>query len=114
MYSNFTVQKTPPNMTKFTSLKKIHTKIIIVQKKKKNLSRMIRVFSVIQQKNALTCPGLYKLIFQSLYQTSLVAPKLEIDEIVNFRNLRKLFTNKSAAFLWHFRTPFSNRKNETK
>ena len=65
---------------------------------------MIWDFSIIQQKHALTCPGLYRLIFQSLYQTSLILPKWEIDEIVNFRNFRKLFTNKFAAFyvaLWY-------------
>ena len=61
--------------------------------------RMIRNFSVIQQKHALTCPGLYSLIFQSLYHTSLISSKREINETENFRNFHKLFTNKFAAFL---------------
>ena len=39
---------------------------------------MIWDFAIIQQKHALTCPGLYRLIFQSLYHTSLVLPKQEM------------------------------------
>ena len=34
---------------------------------------MIRDFSVIQRKPAVTCSGLYRLIFQSLYHTSLMS-----------------------------------------
>ena len=75
---------------------------------------MISDFFVIQQKPALTCPGLYKLIFQSLCHTSLISPtRWEIDETVNFRNVRKLFTNKFAAFLGilapHFQTGKTKR-----
>ena len=99
------------NMAKFASLKKVHTKIIMV---KRNLELNDLRFSVIQQKHALTCPGLYRLIFQSLYDTSLISPRWEIDETVNFRNFRKLFTKPCAAFLGHFGTLFSNGKNETK
>ena len=44
---------------------------------------MIKDFSVIQQKHALTCVGLYGLIFQSLYYTSLISPQREIDERVH-------------------------------
>ena len=73
-------------MTKFASLKKIHTKL---SSWKEILSWMIWDFSIIQQKDALTCPGLYRLIFQSLYDTSLILPRLEIDEIVSFRNFLK-------------------------
>ena len=36
------------------------------------------------------------------------------DETVNFLNCRQSFSNKFAAFLWHFGTPFSNGKNETR
>ena len=76
---------------------------------------MILGFSVILQKHPLNRPGLYSLIFQSLYHTSLISPsRWEIDETVNFRNFRQLFTNKISAFLWHFGAPFSNGKNETK
>ena len=59
---------------------------------------MIWDFSIIQQKHALTCPDLYSLIFQSLYHTSFILPKREIDETVNFRNFCKLFKNIFAAF----------------
>ena len=48
-------------------------------------------FSVIQQKHALTCLGLYRLIFQSLYDSSLISPRWQIDKTVNFRNFGKLF-----------------------
>ena len=65
-------------MTKLASLKKIHKKIIIM---KRNLELN---FSVIQQKHALICLGLCRLIFQSSYHTSLISPKQEIDETVNF------------------------------
>ena len=100
-------------MTKFASLTKINTKW---SSWKEILKWIIQDFSVIQQKHTLTCPGLYGLIFQSLYHTSLISPGLyglifqslyhtslisptwEIDETVNFRNFCKLFTNKFATF----------------
>ena len=66
---------------------------------------MIWDFSTIQEKHALTCPGLYRLIFQSLYHISLILPKREIDEI-NFRNFRKLFINKLPRF-FEFSHPIS-------
>ena len=94
-------------MTKFVSLKKSAQKW---SSWKEILSWMIWDFSVIQQKHALTCPGLYRLIFQSLYNTSLISPKREIDETVNFRNFRKLFTNKFAAFFVVFWHPISKRE----
>ena len=90
------------NMTEFASLKKTHTKIIIVK----------RCFGSSSSGMSLICPDLYKLIFQTLYHTSLILPKREIDEAVNFRNFRKFFTSKLSAFLWYFGTPFSNGKNE--
>ena len=65
---------------------------------------MIWDFSIIEQKHALTCPVLYRLIFQSLYHTSLILAKREIDETVNFRNFCKLFRNKYAVLFvtfWH-------------
>ena len=34
--------------------------------------------SVIQQKHTLICPRLYRLIFQSLYDTSLISPRWKI------------------------------------
>ena len=55
--------------------------------------------SVIQQKHALTWPGLYRLVFQPLFDTCLISPRWEIDDTVNFRDFRKLFTNKFSAFL---------------
>ena len=42
----------------------------------------------------------------------LISPKREIDEKVNFRKFRKLFTNKLPAFLWHFGTLFQMRKTK--
>ena len=65
---------------------------------------MIWDFSIIRQKHALTCPSLYGLICQTLYHTSLISPKRELDETVNFRNFRNLLTNKFSAFFlafWH-------------
>ena len=105
--------------------KKIFTKydkICIFEKKstqklslwKEILNWMILDFSIIQRKHALTCPGLYRLIFQSLYHTSLILPKREIDEIMNFWNFPKLLINKFVAFFWYFSTPLPNGKNETK
>ena len=96
-------------MTKFVSLKKVHTKIIMV---KRNLELNDLGFSVTQQKHALTCPGLYRLVFQSLYDTSLISPRWEIDERVNFRNFRKLFTNKCAVFFGPFGTLFQTGKTK--
>ena len=98
-------------MTKFASLFKIHTKIIAV---KRNLELNDLVFSIIHQKHALISPGLYRLIFQSLYHTSLVLPKGEIDEIIDFRNFRKLLINKSAPSFRYFGTPFPKweKRNE--
>ena len=61
---------------------------------------------------SLTCPDLYRLIFQTFYHTSLISPKREIDETVNFRNFRKLFTNKFSAFLWDFGTHFQTEKTK--
>ena len=70
--------------------------------------------SVIQQKHVLNCPSLCRLIFQSLYHTSLISPKQEINEIVNFWNFRKCSQINLLRFLWHFGTPFSNGKNKMK
>ena len=81
---------------------------------KKSWVEWSEVFSIIQQEHAITCPGLYRLIFQSLYHSSLLLLKREIDEIIDFRNFRKLFMNKFTAYFWHFGTPFPNGKNETK
>ena len=58
-------------------------------------------FSVIQQKHALTCSGLYRLIFQSLCDTSLISLRWQLDETVNFRNFCKLFTNKRNEVAGH-------------
>ena len=55
---------------------------------------------------SLNCPDLYKHIFQTFYHTSLISPKREIDETVNFRNFCKLFTNTFSAFLMDFGTPY--------
>ena len=90
------------NMTEFASLKKTHTKMIIVK----------RSFGSSSSEMSLICPDLYKLISQTFYHTSLILPKRKIDETVNFRNFRKFFTSKLSAFLWYFGTPFSNGKNE--
>ena len=81
---------------------------------KEILSWMIWDFSIIQQKHVLTFPGLDRLTFQSLYHTSLILPKWEINEIINFWNFRQFFINKFVAFFWHFGTPFPSRKNEMK
>ena len=99
-------------MTKFASLKKIHTKIITV---KRNLElNDLGFLYYLANKHALTCPGLYRLIFQALYHTALTLPKREINEIINFRNFRKLFINNYAAVFRYFGTLFPNGKNETK
>ena len=82
-------------MTKFASLKKVLTKIILV---KRNL--------------ALNDLGF--LCYSAKATTShflvLSPSRWEIDETVNFRKFRKLFRNKYAAFLRHYGTPFSNGK----
>ena len=77
-------KKSTLNMTKFASLKKIHTKIIIA---KRNLELHNLGFLYYSAKAwPLTCSGSYRLIFQSLYHTSLILLKREIDETVNFQN----------------------------
>ena len=40
------------------------------------------IWYIIQQKHAQTCSVFYRLIFQSLYHTSLILPKREIDEVI--------------------------------
>ena len=45
-----------------------------------------------------------------LYHTSLISPKQEIDETVNFQNFRKLFTNKFSTFFVAFWHPIFKRK----
>ena len=92
-------KKSTLNMTEFASLKKLTRKS----------SSWKEIFS---SGMSLTCPDLYRLIFQTFYHNSLISPKQEIDETVNFRNFRKLFTNKFSAFWWHSGIPFSNGKNE--
>ena len=72
---------------------------------KEILSWMIWDFSIIRQKHALTCPSLYGLICQTLYHTSLISPKRELDETVNFRNFRNLLTNKFSAFFFGILAP---------
>ena len=67
-------------------------------------------FPAIQQKHALTCPALYRLIFQSLYHTSLISAKRKIAETLNFRNFRKLFRNKFATFFMAFWHPIFKRE----
>ena len=69
---------------------------------------MICDFSIIRQN--MTCSGLYRLIFQSLYHTPLILPKQEIDKIINFRNFCKLFINKFAVFFLAFWHPISKRE----
>ena len=81
----------PWNMFKLRA-KKIYTKydkIWIFEKNQhlnnhrgKKWSWMVWGFSVIQQKHALACPGLYRPIFQSLWYTSLISPGCEINETV--------------------------------
>ena len=72
---------------------------------------MIWDFSVIQQEHALTCPDLYRHIFQSLYHIPLTTSRWEIDKTVHFQNFRK-FTNNFATFLWYFGIQFSNGKKQ--
>ena len=75
-------------MTKFASLKKN-------PHEKYHRGKKFRV----EQKHAPTCPGLFRHGFQSLYHTSFISPKREIDDTVNFRNFRKSFTNKFCGVL---------------
>ena len=75
---------------------------------------MIWDFSIIQQKHALACPSLYRLICQTLYYTSLISLKRELDETVNFRNLRNLLTNKFSAFFVAFWHPIFKQKKRSK
>ena len=101
----------PRNIFKLHA-KKVHTiwQIFHLWKKikrklsssKESLHWTIWNFSVIQKKHTLTCPGFYRLIFQSLYHTSLISPRQEIEETQwqwngSFRNFCKLFTNKLVA-----------------
>ena len=88
-------KKSTLSMTKFASLKKIHTKIIIV---KRNLGLNDLGFLYYSAKTCPDLSDLYSLIFQSIYHTSFILPKQEIDETVNFRNFCKLFKNIFAAF----------------
>ena len=79
---------------------------------KEILSWMICNFSVIQQKMPWLIwvyIGSFSVYISHFFDIT----KTGIDEIVNFGNLRKLFTNKCTTFLWHFGTPSSNGKNET-
>ena len=78
----FYAKKSALNMTHFASLKKTQ----------KNYHRE-KKYSF---KGCLTFPDLYRLIFQTFYH---FLAKREIDKTVNFRNYRKLFTNKYSAFL---------------
>ena len=70
---------------------------------------MIWDFSIIQQNHALAFPGLYMLIFQSLYHTSLISPEQEIDETVNFRNFGKLLVSVFCGIL----APKQEKRNES-
>ena len=75
---------------------------------------MIWDFSIIQQKHALTCPGLYRLILQSLYHTSLILPKRKNDN--KFSKLSQVVLNKFSAFLGilapHFETGKTKRSDQ--
>ena len=91
-------------MTKFASLKK--NLLENYHRKKKSGEN-----SVIQQKHALTFPDLHSLIFHSsLYHTSLISARWEINETVNFRNFRKLFTNKFFHIFLTFWHPIFKRE----
>ena len=82
-------------MAKFVSFKKSTHKLLSW---KEILSWIIWDFSIIQQKHDLICLGLYRLIFQSLYHTSLISSKRQVDETVNFQNFRKLFKKNLLLF----------------
>ena len=88
-------------MTKFASLKKTHAKIIIL---KRNLKLNDLRFLYYIAKACLDLSGLYRLIFQSLYHTSLIFPKREIDEIINFSKLSQVVHKKICRIFstfWH-------------
>ena len=85
-------------MTKFASLKKIHTKIIIV---KRNLELNNLGFLYYSAKACHDLQRVDRLIFQSLR---------EIDEIINFRSFRKFFINKVSPFLIFWHTIFKREK----
>ena len=59
-------------------------------------------------------PLLGRVYIGSFFNLYMTLPWWQIDETVNFRNFRKLFTNKCATFFGHYGTLFSNRKNEIK
>ena len=80
--------------------KRIHAKFIILKGK--------------LDLNDLTCPGLWRIIFQSSYHTSLVSRKQEIDETVNFQNFWKCLQINWPRFKLPRRHPIFKRKNETK
>ena len=71
-------KKSTLNVTKFASLKKIRTKIIIVK-------RNVQFWDVSDLSGFI-----YMLIFQTFYHTSLVSPKREIDEKNFFRNCSQI------------------------
>ena len=90
------------NITKFASLKKIHTKLIIM-KRNMELNDLGFLFY-----SAKACPDLSWVFmgsfFQSLYHTSLISLRWEINGTVNFRICHKLFANKFDALFvafWH-------------
>ena len=66
------LEKTTLDMTKFTSVKKIHTKIILA---KGILELKDFGFLYYSRKHALICSGLYRFIFQSLYHQNLKLKK---------------------------------------
>ena len=79
----------------------IHTKMIIV---KRNLELNDLEFLLFSKSMPWLVQAYIDSFFNLLYHTSLISPNPEIDETVNFRNFRKLFTNKFAALfvaLWH-------------
>ena len=78
--------------------KRIHAKFIILKGK--------------LDLNDLTCPGLWRIIFQSSYHTSLVSRKQEIDETVNFQNFWKCLQINWPRFLWHSASHFQAQKTK--
>ena len=86
--SNFTLKKSTLNMEKFASLKKIHTKIIIV---KRNLELNDLEFLCYSAK---ACPDLSGFVY--VHFSIFISHFLDITKTGNFG------------------TPFSNGKNETK
>ena len=93
----------PQNMFKLHT-KKIYTKydkVFVFEKsphenyhgEKKSWAEWSGI-SLLFSKNIPWLDRVYRLIFQSLFDTSLISPRWEIDETVNFRNFPKLFTNK--------------------